>query len=104
MPRVVTSYGAEQVRLMLALDEKTVPTPGSGLAWPAKSGAVVLPPHADAALGVSYHVGCASVGQKGPFVTAARVEATAGSVRSFRNVLPVLNPSVAYGKPYCPDR
>lgn len=103
-PAIVASNGADQVRLMLTLDEAAVPTPGSSLTWPKAAGSVVIPSYGEAALGVGYHVGCAAVGQKGPFITAARVKAVAGSVRSFRNVMPVLNPDVAYGKPYCPGR
>src|SRR5215475_13101490 len=97
MPEVTTLPGTENVQLMLTLDEKSVPTPISGKPWPHELGPVVIPAYGDAALGVSYHVGCGMVGMRGPFVTSARVEASAGSVRTVRNVMPVLNPSVRYG-------
>jgi hypothetical protein len=104
MPKVTTLPGVEQVRVMLTDDEKAVSKPRSDHPWPASDMMVLIPAYGDATLAVAYHVGCQSLGQHGPFVTAASIWATAGSNRSSRNVMPVLNPSVVYGTPYCPDR
>jgi hypothetical protein len=101
-PAVATVAGTTDVRAFLSLSEPLPSLDTAALDFPAAPGTVVIPPFGDAHLAVGYHVGCVLVGQQGPFILNATVEAVAGSVRTIRNVTPVFNPSAAYGMPYCP--
>ncbi len=100
-PAVTMVSGVSDVHVILTRDEPT-PPPGWFTTWPVGVAAVTIPPFGDAHLTVGYHVECVLSGRKGPFAVGATIQAVAGSVRSIRNVMPVLNPAATYGVPYCP--